>query len=40
MGFAEWDRLAEVCGDGPEVIDLPDHIRARRRGNVVQVGPG
>lgn len=39
MGFAEWDRIAELCRRGPDVIDLPGHIRARRRGGVVQVGP-
>jgi tRNA(Ile)-lysidine synthase len=39
MGFAEWDRLAELCGGGPEVIDLPGRIRARRRGAVVQIDP-
>jgi tRNA(Ile)-lysidine synthase len=38
MGFHEWDRLVDVCvGDLP-AMDLPDGLRARRRGNVVQVG--
>jgi tRNA(Ile)-lysidine synthase len=39
MGFAEWNRLADLCGDGPLAIDLPGRIRARRRGAVIQVGP-
>jgi tRNA(Ile)-lysidine synthase len=38
MGFREWERLVDVCvGDQP-AVDLPDGLRARRRGNVVQVG--
>ncbi len=39
MGFREWQRLAELCRDGPAALDLPGGIRARRRGGVIQVGP-
>jgi tRNA(Ile)-lysidine synthase len=39
MGFKEWDRLAELCHGNPDAIELPGHIRARRRGEVMQVGP-
>jgi tRNA(Ile)-lysidine synthase len=39
MGFREWDRLAGLCRGGPTAIDLPGGIRARRAGNVIQVGP-
>jgi tRNA(Ile)-lysidine synthase len=39
MGFREWDRLAGMSRGGPAAIDLPGGIRARRRGDVIQVGP-
>jgi tRNA(Ile)-lysidine synthase len=39
MAFAEWDRLADLCADGPPALDLPGGVRARRRGQVIQIGP-
>jgi tRNA(Ile)-lysidine synthase len=37
MGFAEWDRLAALARQEAGATDLPGGIRARRRGEVVQV---
>jgi tRNA(Ile)-lysidine synthase len=39
MGFAEWDRLADLCRGRPAALDLPGSVRARVRGRVIQVGP-
>jgi tRNA(Ile)-lysidine synthase len=39
MGFREWDRLAELARGGPSALDLPGGVRARRREDVIQVGP-
>jgi tRNA(Ile)-lysidine synthase len=39
MGCREWDRLAVLCRGGPAALDLPGRLRARRRGNIIQVGP-
>jgi tRNA(Ile)-lysidine synthase len=38
MGFEEWERLASVAAGEEKAIDLPDGVRARRAGSVVQVG--
>ncbi len=40
VDFAAWDRLAALVFDGGAAVDLPDGVRARRRGRVVQVGLG
>lgn len=37
MGFREWDRLAGLCRGGPSAIDLPDGVRARRLGDIIQL---
>jgi tRNA(Ile)-lysidine synthase len=39
MGFREWDRLAALARGGPAALDLPGRLRARRRQDVIQVGP-
>jgi tRNA(Ile)-lysidine synthase len=39
MGFREWERLAALCCGGPPAQDLPGGLRARRRGDVIQIGP-
>jgi tRNA(Ile)-lysidine synthase len=39
MHFDHWDRLAGVARGETTAVDLPGGIEARRRENVVQVGP-
>jgi tRNA(Ile)-lysidine synthase len=38
MGFHEWDRVAAVARGELPAVDLPGKVRARRRGDVLQVG--
>jgi tRNA(Ile)-lysidine synthase len=38
MDHAAWERLADVALGGIGAVDLPGHLHARRRANVVQVG--
>jgi len=38
MGYPEWEQAAAVAlGEAP-TVDLPGHVRLRRRGGVIQVG--
>jgi tRNA(Ile)-lysidine synthase len=39
MGFADWQRLADVACGTVTAVDLPDGIHARCRERVVQIGP-
>jgi tRNA(Ile)-lysidine synthase len=39
MSFAHWRRLEALVFDGAAALDLPGGVRARRHGQVVQVGP-
>jgi tRNA(Ile)-lysidine synthase len=39
MDFATWQRLAALLDEDAGSIDLPDGLRACRRGRVVQIGP-
>jgi tRNA(Ile)-lysidine synthase len=39
MTFRHWDRLAELVGKETGVLELPEGIRARAAGRVVQMGP-
>jgi tRNA(Ile)-lysidine synthase len=39
MGFEDWERLACLVHGEEHVMDMPDHIRVRRSGRVVQMGP-
>jgi hypothetical protein len=39
MGYVAWDRLAGLVLGAGTAIDLPGGIRARCRGQVLQVGP-
>jgi tRNA(Ile)-lysidine synthase len=38
MGFSDWDRLAEVAQGEQQAVDLPEGLRARCVGAVVQIG--
>ena len=40
MSRAGWQRLAGLVFDGVRAVDLPEGISARRRGQVLTVGPG
>src|SRR5262249_4401989 len=40
MGFAHWDRLADLVNAEGGAVHLPEGVRARRRGRVLQLhGP-
>jgi tRNA(Ile)-lysidine synthase len=39
MGHEQWDRLAGMVFEGAAAVDAPGGIRARLKGNVVQIGP-
>lgn len=39
MGFADWDRLADVVQGERRAVDFPGGITARMQGRVVQLGP-
>jgi tRNA(Ile)-lysidine synthase len=39
MGFAEYERLADLVAASAGAHDLPGGVHARRRGRVLQVGP-
>jgi tRNA(Ile)-lysidine synthase len=38
MGFEDWERLASLMDGREHAIDLPDGIRARQSGRVIQIG--
>ena len=39
MGFDAWDRLTALAYGDAASLDLPGHIHARIRGQVLQLGP-
>jgi tRNA(Ile)-lysidine synthase len=38
MGFDEWERLASLVDGQEHVIDMPDGMRVKRQGRVIQLG--
>ncbi len=39
MRRSDWDRVASIATGERSAADLPGHLRARRRGKIVQIGP-